>query len=225
MPISIPRPDAQDCASVPKRCNPAQREQLGRQLLPSTLCGDVDEAGGAFPRLTEVRKTSNVAMASKQISRHAFGQAREGSIHPEVVCGRGPVTSRKSVGSTTFTREKTNGKVGLEIVTVPTKPLSPRTTTSRFRELHVSLGRTLTRIFGLDSGRDPTSRSDEPVALPWEPHENVSKKMNYRPRGHGRAFSESYEYDMGKVLGSGGFGLVVEGEVLSIFGIGKIRSQ
>lgn len=115
--------------------------------------------------------------------------------------------------------DKKRGKVndGQGAIAAPTRPASARKRSNNgLRELRLSVGGKLSKLFGFSGGGGresppPGSPREAAVALlPWESHENLSKTLDYRPRGHGRAFLDSYE--VGAVLGSGGFAVVLEGE-------------
>lgn len=63
--------------------------------------------------------------------------------------------------------------------------------------------RMLSKMLGLNRG------SVSAAPLEWRPYEDISRNLAYFPRGRGRAFAESYE--LGAVLGSGGFAEVKSG--------------
>lgn len=105
------------------------------------------------------------------------------------------------------------------IIAAPARPTSARKRSNNgLRELRASVGVKLSKLFGLgggSSGREsppPGSPREAATAalLPWKAHENLSKMLDYRPRGHGQAFLDIYE--VGAVLGSGGFAVVLEGK-------------
>ena len=78
-------------------------------------------------------------------------------------------------------------------------PTSPRPSNS------FDLRRKLSDMLGLG-----LRKSDGGTAvLDWKPHETVLKMLDYRPRGHGRQFTDSYR--LSGELGRGGFGVVREG--------------
>lgn len=78
-------------------------------------------------------------------------------------------------------------------------PTSPRPSNS------FDLRRKLSDMLGLG-----VRKSDGGTAvLDWKPHETVLKMLDYRPRGHGRQFTDSYR--LSGELGRGGFGVVREG--------------
>lgn len=81
-------------------------------------------------------------------------------------------------------------------------PASPRPSAA------FSLRRKLSSMLGLGA-HTPNGE----MALDWKPHEKISNMLGYRPRDHGRHFTESYT--MSGVLGMGGFGVVREGDISS----------
>lgn len=130
----------------------------------------------------------------------------------------------------TFAREKGQDeeKAGdVNDSTRPTKPAIARTGTLGPRGKRTALLgprssggnsgnspiRQLSRLLGFGGGSGSSGSSSAAAvavaALPWQAYEGVSESLNYRPRGHGREFAESY--DVGKILGSGGFAAVLAG--------------
>ena len=119
--------------------------------------------------------------------------------------------------SSSVSCDKQQDKVDAVQGAAPTRPASARKRSNNgLRELRVSVGGKLSKLFGFGGGGGRESpppgspREAATILLPWEPHESLSKTLDYRPRGHGRAFLDSYE--VGAVLGSGGFAVVLEGE-------------
>lgn len=94
----------------------------------------------------------------------------------------------------------------------PSRPASSRRTAAGVKpKEHISIARKVTRILlGLDRGARSASCD---AGVSWKPHEKLLKALDYRPRGHGRPFTE--KYTLGDTLGTGGFGVVRDGECLS----------
>ncbi|CAM9138340.1 unnamed protein product, partial [Hapterophycus canaliculatus] len=89
----------------------------------------------------------------------------------------------------------------------PSQPASSRPTVAGAKpKERVSIARKVTRLLGLDRGVR-SSCSDEGAS--WKPHEKMLKALGYRPKGHGRPFTE--KYTLGDTLGVGGFGVVRDG--------------
>lgn len=80
-------------------------------------------------------------------------------------------------------------------------PTSPRPSKS------FSLRRKLSDMLGIGAHKSNEGTTD--AGLDWKPHEEILKLLGYRPRGHGRPFTDSYT--LSGVLGMGGFGVVREG--------------
>lgn len=125
---------------------------------------------------------------------------------------------RKSTSSDTPVRNPEHSanagtkKVDLDAESVvarsPSRPASSRPTAAGVKpKERVSIARKVTRLLGL--GREARSASCD-AGVSWKPHEKLLKALGYRPRGHGRPFTE--KYTLGDTLGTGGFGVVRDGE-------------
>lgn len=176
-------------------------DHSNRGVLP----GGVSKSGGYDAGLQQGKDTehSNLSAESPET-----GNSNNHETSSSVQCGD----------------QKKQGKVKADVqdhAAVPTRPASARKRgKNSLRELRVSVGGKLSKLLGLggssgggDSEPSPRGSPREATAaapvLPWKPCENLSKTLDYRPRGHGQAFLESYE--VGAVLGSGGFAVVLEG--------------
>ena len=153
-------------------------------------------------------------------------QQRKGTDHSNL-CAANPETGNDHTNEASSVEpcgDQKQGKATANVqenTAVPTRPASARKRgKNSLRELRVSVGGRLSKLLGLGGGGggsdsessphgDPREATAAAPVLPWKSCETLSKALDYRPRGHGRAFLESYE--LGAVLGSGGFAVVVEG--------------
>ena len=98
---------------------------------------------------------------------------------------------------------------------IPVRPAEARSSASSVRSQAASLserGSALSRK--LSDWRGWRASRDGPAPQQWKPHETILKALGYRPAGHGRPFED--RYTLGEVLGTGGFGVVREGEYSSM---------
>ena len=97
---------------------------------------------------------------------------------------------------------------------VPCRPEPAREKSERkSRQTPLAAMRKLRRLLAFRRGSPSRSTFglDEAAEEKWQPHEGLSRRMNYTPRRHGQTFGESY--DLGEVLGGGGFAVVRDGEM------------
>ncbi|CAM9648716.1 unnamed protein product [Ascophyllum nodosum] len=95
---------------------------------------------------------------------------------------------------------------------VPCRPEPAREKSERkSRQTPLAAMRKLRRLLAFRRGSPSRSTFglDEAAEEKWQPHEGLSRRMNYTPRRHGQTFGESY--DLGEVLGGGGFAVVRDG--------------
>lgn len=111
-------------------------------------------------------------------------------------------------------------------IAVPSRPSDPRPSQSTFVWRAREVSRKLSELIGIagtrasvggvgsaagsDGTAATTTTTAATAALDWKPHENILKVLGYRPRGHGQRFIDRYK--LGETLGTGGFGVVREGE-------------
>lgn len=180
--------------------------------LSSDLGSEVNDK---FP--TALARDAAADPKSQSFSRSASRRAMElirrhtGSLRPG---GKGTTAGREktklglpdsaAAAAATIATEAAN-KVDGQRTAVP--PASPRPSNSP------SLRRKLDDLLRLGA-----RTSNGTAVLDWKPHEKVSKILGYRPRGHGRPFTDSYT--LSEVLGRGGFGVVREGNTSSLARLG-----
>lgn len=99
-------------------------------------------------------------------------------------------------------------------IAVPSRPAEPRRSANAFTSRARDVSRKLSELIGVvgvhTSSMGSGSDGRAGTALDWKPHERILKALGYRPRGHGQRFID--EYKLGEILGTGGFGVVREGE-------------
>lgn len=184
-----------------------------------------DEPRESFPAVLG-REASNVQSIFRQASaKLGFGRGTGSAArdNPHHSAARPP-----AVDNSAFVRERGQEEVHVNDSTRPTRPAIARTATQspqgrRTASLRqTSSGgnsinpiRQLSRLLRFGRSGSSGSSAAAAAALPWQAYQGVSKSLNYRPRGHGQAFAESY--DVGNVLGSGGFAAVLAGELFNAF--------
>lgn len=200
---------------------PRHREEV--ILSPQRSKQQRQEPRESFPAVLG-REASNAQSIFRQASaKLGFGSgkgsaARDNPHHP---AARPP-----AVDNSAFARERGQEEVHVNDSTRPTRPAIARTATQSPRGRRtaslrqtssggnsINPVRRLSRL--LRFGRSGSSGASAAAALPWQAYQGVSKSLDYRPRGHGQAFAESY--DVGNVLGSGGFAAVLAGELFVAF--------
>lgn len=174
---------------------------------PQCLSSDFgSEVNDTFPAALTLDAAADPIEGSlaRNASRRVMELIRRntGSVTPG---GKGTAAKRESTkfgsaGATAEAAQMTNNKADGQRIAAP--PASPRPSNS------FDLRRKLSDMLGLGT-RTSSSSSGGTAALDWKPHEKILKMLDYRPRGHGRPFTDSYT--LSGELGRGGFGVVREG--------------
>lgn len=199
------------------------RQQHRNDVLVSAEGGSEPE--DTFPTTLLRKASSKVGSIFKRASKLGFGLGRADTRHPAASARASETQPTTPSNDDSFVRENTNGTVDVKRPAVPTAPASVRTTFKSPRELAASVKDKAEKNAGSPVGpmrrlrtmcgiRDGVTSGALTAARqgPWAAHQGMSRTLTYRPRGHGRAFKESY--DVGDILGSGGFAVVLEGDVV-----------
>lgn len=174
------------------------------QCLSSEIGSEVNDS---FPAALALEAAADPIHGTSSFPRSASRRVMElirGTTGSGKPGGKGTAAGRSNTkaglaatGETAAAAETTNKADGPRIAVPPT---SPRPSAS------FSLRRKISGMMGL-GGR---SSGGGTAVLDWKPHEKILKMLGYRPRGHGRPFTESYTLQ--GELGRGGFGVVREGK-------------
>lgn len=198
MAASLPPANARDRGTLPALGNVNEQHQPRREL-------HLNGPDESFPSVFKLEGSTTATKVRK---------ASEG----------GPSRDSDEIKRPISAREYTHRKVDAERPAIPTRPASARKTGANPRQRRPSvLGeegdkrtevipirkRSPVVVAGRVSGGRTKSKFGDRIELPWEPYQKICKAMKYRPRGHGREFVDSY--DLGPVLGAGGFAEVREG--------------
>lgn len=172
------------------------------------------------------REASTVQSIFKQApAKLGFGRGRGLASRDDA---HHPAAPPPAVDKSTFAREKGQREVGVNTSICPVRPAIARSATQSPRGgrtaslrqtssggISINPIRQLNRLLRFGRSGSSDSSAATAAALPWQAYQGVSKSLNYRSRGHGQAFADIY--DVGKVLGSGGFAAVLEGELFNPF--------
>lgn len=166
------------------------------------------------------RKTNNNNNNSNPAGTHGAPPRREDTARAR--CGQ---------NNNTNTEEEPENKADAQRIAVPSRPSDPRPSGNGLVSRARDVSRKLSELMGVAGARvscagssaagsnyptttttttTTTTVSAAAAALDWKPHENILKVLGYRPRGHGQRFIDRYK--LGETLGTGGFGVVREGE-------------
>lgn len=167
--------------------------------------GSDDREGGVSEMIISHKKTSSDSAAKTSATRHSveYGVAALSSSGGD---GRGPCTKSNSSERPDKKPPKTTNEKGGKS-DADRKASSTASARSNSYQFNLLGGdnplRKLSKLMGLN-------RASVSVAPPeWKAYQELSRKLDYFPRGHNRSFTESYV--LGDVLGAGGFAEVKSG--------------